>query len=63
VDGGEPAERGGAAAGLDRLGVLAAGFAQMGVQVDQTGQGDQPGGVDDLGARRAPRRRRRSGRT
>ena len=64
VHGGEPAERGGPAAGLDGLGVLAAGLAQVGVQVDQAGQRDQPGGVDHLGARRrtASRRSRRSGR-
>jgi hypothetical protein len=43
---------GGAAAGLDGLGVLAARLAQVGVQVDQAGERDQPGGVDDLGARR-----------
>ena len=34
-------------AGLDGLGVLAAGLAQVGVQVDQAGQRDQPVGVDD----------------
>ena len=51
VHGGEPAQRRGAAAGLDGLGVLAAGLAQVGVQVDQAGQRDQPGGVDHLGAR------------
>jgi hypothetical protein len=32
--------------GGDRLGVLAAGFAQVGVQVDQARQQDQPVGVD-----------------
>ena len=52
---GEPAERRGPAAGLDRLGVLAAGLAQVGVQVDQARQRDQPGGVDDLGAGRGQR--------
>ena len=51
VHGGEPAQRGGPAAGLDGLGVLPAGLAQVGVQVDQAGQRDQPGGVDHLGAR------------
>ena len=34
-DRGEPAERGGAAAGLDRLGLLAAGLAQVDVEVDE----------------------------
>ena len=48
---GEAAERGGHGAGLDRLGVLTAGLAQVGVQVDQTGQGDQAGGVQHLRAR------------
>ena len=43
VHGGEAAQRGGVGAGLDGLGVLAAGLAQVGVQVDQAGQGDQPG--------------------
>ena len=64
VHGGEPAERRGAAAGLDGLGVLPARLAQVGVQVDQAGQRDQPGGVDHLGARRrsGARRSRRSGR-
>ena len=47
---GEAAERGGRGAGVDRLGVLPAGLAQVGVQVDQPGQRDQPVGVDDLGA-------------
>ena len=47
VHGGEAAERGGPGAGLDGLGVLAAGLAQVGVQVDQAGQRDQPVGVDD----------------
>ena len=31
------------------LGVLAAGLAQMGVQVDEAGQQDLAGGVDDVG--------------
>ncbi len=53
VHGGEAAERGGARAGLDGLGVLAARLAQVGVQVDQAGQRDEPGGVDDLGVVRA----------
>ena len=46
VDRGEATACGRARAGLDRLGVLAAGLAQVGVQVDQAGQGDQPVGVD-----------------
>ncbi len=33
-------------AGLDRLGVLAAGLAQVRVQVDQARQRDEAGGVD-----------------
>ena len=48
---GEPAERRGAAAGLDRLGVLPAGLAQVGVQVDQAGQ------ARSARRRRSPRRR------
>ena len=40
---GVAAERGGGRTGFDVLGVLAAGFAQMGVQVDETGQQDLPG--------------------
>ena len=35
-DRGEPAERSGAAAGLDRLGLLLAGLAEVHVQVDET---------------------------
>ena len=46
VDGGEAAERGRAGAGLDGLGVLAAGLAQVRVQVDEAGQRDQAVGVD-----------------
>ena len=46
---GEPAQRGGPGAGLDRLGVLAARLAQVGVQVDQA-----------RAARPARRRRRTS---
>ena len=60
VHGGEAAERGGPGAGHDGLGVLAAGLAQVGVQVDQAGQRDQPVGVDDLGAVGGQRRRRSS---
>ena len=48
VHGGVAAHRGGAGAGGDGLGVLTAGFAQVGVQVDQAGKGDQTGGVHDL---------------
>nr|BFE69657.1 hypothetical protein GCM10020092_029580 [Actinoplanes digitatis] len=44
------AERGGARAGLDGLGVLAAGLAQVGVQVDEAGERDEALGVDHLGA-------------
>ena len=46
VDRGVAAERRGPRAGLDRLGVLPARLAQVGVQVDQAGQGDQAVGVD-----------------
>ena len=49
VHGGEAAERRGARAGRDGLGVLPARLAQVRVQVDQARQRDQPGGVDDLG--------------
>ena len=35
--------------GFDVLGVLAAGLAQVGVQVDETGQQDLAGRVDDVG--------------
>ena len=52
VHGGEATERGCERAGLDRLGVLAAGLAQVGVQVDETGQRDQPAGVEHLRAGR-----------
>ncbi len=41
---------GGAGAGADGLGVLAAGLAQVGVEVDQAGQEHQAVGVDDLGS-------------
>ena len=53
---GEAAQRGRAGAGLDGLGVLAAGLAQVGVQVDQAGQRDQARRVDRP---RRPCRRRR----
>jgi hypothetical protein len=46
VDRGEATECSGAGAGRHGLGVLAAGLTQVGVQVDQAGQGDEPVGVD-----------------
>ena len=46
--GGEAAAGRGPGAGGDGLGVLPAGFAEVGVQVDQSGQRDQTGGVDAL---------------
>ena len=49
--GGVAADRGGPRAGEDRLGVLAAGLAQVRVQVDEAGQGDEAVGVEDLGPR------------
>ncbi len=52
VDGGVAAQGGGAGAGLHGFGVLAAGFAQVGVHVHHAGQGHQAGGVDDGGVRR-----------
>ena len=45
----------GRAAG-DRLGILATGLAQVGVQVDQAGQRHQPVGVEDVGAAGGPDR-------
>ena len=48
VHGGEATHRGGLGAGEHCLGVLATGLAQVGVQVDQAGERDQAGGVDDL---------------
>jgi hypothetical protein len=56
---GEPAERGGGRAGVDGLGLLAAGFAQVGVQVDEAGQqdpalGSQPGQVGHVVAAADP---------
>ena len=51
-DRGEPAHGRRRRAGGDGLGVLAPGLAQVGVQVDQPGQGDQPVGVEHLGALR-----------
>ncbi len=50
VDGGVAAHGRGLGAGQHRLGVLASGLAQVGVEVDQAGQRDQAGPVDDLGA-------------
>ncbi len=50
VHGREAARRRGAGAGRDRLGVLAPRLAQVGVQVDQPGQGDEARRVDDDGA-------------
>src|SRR5690606_41559513 len=52
MNGGEPAPRCGARAGLDRLGVLAAGLAQVGMQVYEAGQGNQAFSVDHNGTRR-----------
>ena len=52
VHGGEPAQRGGKRAGLDGFRVLPARLPQVGVQVDKPGQGDQPTGVERLGAHR-----------
>ena len=49
MHGGEATERSGARAGLDRLGVFAAGLAQVRVQVDQARQRDQSVGVDHGG--------------
>ena len=56
-DRGEPAERRGAAAGLDGLGLLLAGLAQVHVQVDEAGADDAAGGVEHG----VGRRRQRSG--
>lgn len=49
-DGRESAGGGGTGAGEDGLGVLAAGLAQMGVQVDEAGQQDPALGLDHGGA-------------
>ena len=48
VHGGEAAQGGGLRAGLDGLGVLPAGLAEVGVQVDEPGQRDETARVDDL---------------
>ena len=50
-DGREPAGRGGLRAGEHGLALLVARLAQVGVQVDEAGQGDEPVGVDDRRAR------------
>jgi hypothetical protein len=50
VDGGVPAEGGGPGSGLNGFGVLAAGLAEVGVDVHHAGQCHQAGGVDDGGA-------------
>ena len=59
VHGGVAAQGRGAGAGLDRFGVFAAGFAQVGVDVHHAGQGDESGGLNDCCV--LPRRRRRTG--
>ena len=59
-DRGEPAERGGPAAGLDRLGLLVAGLAQVGVEVDEARRDDAAAGVEHVVAVEPRRRRRRS---
>ena len=48
ADGREPAVGGGGQPGRHRLGVLVAGFAQMGVEIDEPGRDDDPVGVDPL---------------
>jgi hypothetical protein len=45
-DGGEPAQGGGGRAGGDVLGLLAAGLAQMDVQVDEAGEQDRTAAVE-----------------
>ena len=59
--GGEAAEGGGPAAGLDRLGLLAARLAQVGVEVDEARGDDAAGGVEHRGASRPRAARSRSG--
>src|SRR5699024_1063828 len=49
----EPARGRGPGSARDGLRILPAGFAQVGVQVDEAGQRDEPDGVDDLGAARS----------
>ena len=49
--GGVATDRRGPRAGGDRLDVLAARLAQVGVQVDEPGQQGQPVGIDPLGVR------------
>ncbi len=51
-DGRVATERGGAGAGLDRLGLLAPGLAQVRVQVDQAGPDEAAAGVEHGGALR-----------
>lgn len=46
VNGSVAADRSGAGAGEDGLGVLATGLAQVGVDVNEAGQSDEPLGVD-----------------
>ncbi len=60
MDGGEAAQGRGARPGQDRLGVLPSRLAQVGVQVHEARQRDQPVGVDDASRRplTASRRRR-----
>jgi hypothetical protein len=53
VDGGESAQGCGGGAGRDGLGVLAAGLAQVGVQVDPARQRDEAARVQDVGAAQA----------
>ena len=55
----ESAERRGPAAGLDRLGLLATGLAQVGVEVDEAGRDDAAAGVEHLVGARLRRRHRR----
>jgi hypothetical protein len=56
-DGRETAGGGGAGAGADGLLVRLAGFAEMDVDIDEAGAGDEAGGVDFLGAFSSRRRR------
>ena len=56
-DRGEPAERGGAGAGLDRLGLLRARLAEVDLDVDEAGRDDAALGVEHRRARPARRAR------
>ena len=47
-DSGEPAERGGAGAGLDGLGLLLARLAEVDLDVDEPGRDDAAFGIEDL---------------